>query len=148
MKKLVCCLIGLIMFIPACVTTTPPPVPDNCQNSIIMNKIPEWKEVDILLQLGNLEALKNDVYTKQQALDAITDLENILKDPNATYADFLVLAINKIRWVNEHAGAEVFIVSQYFNDFNKNIVIDPCDRDILMKHLMKQRKVVALVNQD
>jgi len=142
-KLLVVFLFGLL-FLTGCFNAQPQVPPPGCEHSLIVQKIPNYRNVDILLQIANLEALKQRVYTKEQALDALDDIEKVLKDENATYSQLLSVVVSKVNWVNEHAGAELFILSQYFEIFKSNQKIDPCDRDLLLAHLAKQRAVILM----
>ena len=147
MKRFFILFVVFCLVIPlfGCLESQPQVIPPGCEHSLIMRKIPDYRHVDILLQLANLEALKRHVYTKEQALDALKDIEAVLKDQSSTYAQLLSVVISKIRWVNEHAGSEIFILTQYFQVFNSDRVIDPCDRDLLLKHLSKQKTVILMV---
>jgi hypothetical protein len=124
--------------------TGPQEIPVGCENSVIVNQIPNYKEVDFVLKLANVQAIKGDLYTKSQALEVLDEFEAMLNS-GVTYANFASLVMQRIGWVNESAGVEIFMLSEYVGLFAKPFEIDPCDRDLLLKHIAKQKMYINMI---
>lgn len=128
----------------ACSFLQPAEIPEGCENSFIINKIPNYREVDVLFQLANVQGIRQDLYTREQALKFLDDCEAMLE--STTYSDLAIFVIAKIKWLNEHAGVEVLILSQYVTDaFNEPLPLDACDIDLLKKHIQKQRTLIKML---
>lgn len=124
----------------------PATVPEGCENSLIVQEIPDYRQVDVILQTANLLAAKRDLYTHVQALEAVEALEKLIKD-GVTYVG-LVSAVSALTdTVNSLSSAEVFVLSQYFDMFSDRGAspLDPCDKRLLLAHLAKQRRLLELV---
>ena len=147
MKKFMSILAMLAFCFSACAFSPQPiEIPEGCENSIIMNKIGFYKEADFLLTLANVRALKEDAYTKEQVLDFFDDLTELLN--TATYAELATFVLEKVKWVNENMGVEILILTEYGIDFLGNdLPIDQCDKELLLKHINKQRRYTQMVVQ-
>lgn len=133
-----------VMLCLGCTTTNP--IPPGCESSVILKQIPNAKEVDLLLKLANVQAVKQNLYTKSEALAAIESIETVLLEKNITYADLAGQVLRYVDGANQRAGIEIFLIVDYIQGFKSEVVqIDKCDRDLLLKHLQQQRTYVGLL---
>ena len=105
--------------------------PEGCENSLIYKYVPKPKIVGGVIRLGNMAAMRESLYTKEQALNSIYMIKGLLDQPNLTYF-YLMDAVNPlIKKVNY--GTEVMMVSTAFMDIDKEVPLDPCDRELLLR---------------
>lgn len=150
MKKLFF-LIILTVFLTACAKNNLYVPPDSCvkdmngnYGSVILQKIPDPNAASIILQLANLEAVKHvDGYTIGMALTAIDIIESLLKT-NITFNYLIDEAMKQAKLVNASYGVEIFLISQYVGVINTPQIISDCDRDLILRHLEKQRQTLKL----
>jgi hypothetical protein len=145
-------ILGLVLLV-ACATTTNTGTtyPSSCVkqadgtwNSVILNKIPDPQSVDIMLQLANLEAIKQDVWTKDQAEQLLTWIETQLTLPDITFSTLIAQVLPMVTQLNNVAGAEVYLISQYVTALNVPLPISACDKELIRAHLAKQRTILLL----
>ena len=139
MKKLSIIFIMCISLVACAFTPNKDGVCDTEEPSLICEKIPEPEAADILLQLANLEALKNDAYTGKQALEFLDQCDKFITEVN-TYADLADWLSTKV----ENIDAEIIILSGYLKVLDKKLPIYDYDRMLLKQHIEHQRKVLAL----
>ena len=139
MKKFfVLCILSLALF--AC-TPKPSPICVNHTDSLICQYIPDPLQADLVLRIANLEAIKNNVYTKQQALIAIDKIETAVNS-TITYSDILILTNEYIKQL----GPEIIVVTSTFDKLNQNIPISDYDKKLIIAHLERQKQVINLIN--
>ena len=119
-------------------------IPTGCENSLIYKSVPDVKATGVILQLANLEALKNNVWKASEAKGIINGLLDMLNMENITYATFIQQAVANVKWLNENVAAETVIIINYVDALNKPIPIDKCDIGLLKTHLQKQLSVIAM----
>lgn len=139
MKKLFIIFIVCVSLIGCAFLPNKDGVCDTEKPSLICEKVPEPEAADILLQLANLEALKNDSYTGAQATEFLNECETFLNEVEtyAGLADWLSMKVKNI-------DAEIIILSGYLQVLDKELPIYEYDRMLLKKHIEHQRKVLAL----
>lgn len=141
-KVLMAVALVSIMFVTGCATTQPSQIClGHTEDSLICQHIPNPLQADVVLRIANLEAIKNDVYTRQQAYDAINYIEDVVKTTN-TYSD-LLLVVNKYI---KNMGPEILIVTSSFEELNKTLPISDYDRKLILIHLERQKEIIKLVN--
>jgi hypothetical protein len=114
-------------------------------NSFILEKLPNYRSLDVMLQLANLEALKRtSLWNKEKAENLITWMENQLTTPGLTYADLIGALLPRIEAINELVGEEVYILAQYIPALNQPLAITSCDLVLIKRHLAKQRRVILM----
>lgn len=120
--------------------------PAGCENSILYSQLGnQLLEVDAILKVANVVAIKEDVYTRAQALNAIDNLILVLNS-NPSYLDFGMMVWEMVEDVNQTTRIEVLLVSEYLlESFNSPIPIDPCDKDLIVLHLEKQKRLIMLL---
>lgn len=144
MNKWILVLVVLVTLFLGCSTTNV--IPPGCENSVILKQVPNAKEVDLLLKLANVQAVKQNLYTKSEALAAIESIETVLQNESITYADLAAQVLRYVDGANEKAGIEIFLIVDYIQGFKSQpIQIDQCDRDLLFKHLQQQRTYLGLL---
>lgn len=144
MKKLSVLFVVIALVLCLGCATAPVVVPDGCDNSIIYKNYVEFKGADALLKIANYTALRESVYTKKEALLTIGKLEDLVKRGGITYLEILTEANRLTAAINGDAGFVIFLISDEATEaFQQDISLDPCDRDLLLKHLARQRVVVS-----
>lgn len=134
-----------IVFLVCCAGTRFVPPPE-CEGSksLILERIPDPAGASLVLQVANLELLKHNAYTKQEALEVIRTIEEYSAVENITYGDLVVYVLSRFENFNKEMGAEILLASQYLKVLNEAVPISPCDKALILAHLEKQRKVVLL----
>jgi len=117
------------------------PICENRVDSYICQVFPNPLAVDLILRFANVEAIKNDVYTKEQAVAAINNLETLIKNSHS-FLDFFLIAQNYVG----NMGPEIFILADSFSSFNRPIPISEFDKYLLLEHLNRQKQIILLIN--
>ena len=134
----------ILPFLAACAST--PPAMEGCEDAFLIKNYDYYKTGSLVIKVGNIQAIKKDVYTKEQAMEVFNEVEIMLKDPNTTYVAFSLYVTNKIKWVNEHAGVEVFILADFLIDMESNTgKINPCDAEIMLKDVSKLKLYTGMI---
>jgi len=147
-------VLGLLM-LSACATVDyVPPEACNCTGNLeecdsrILGVVPDANGADLVLQLANLSALEAGAYTKEDALEVISEIEAFLA-ASETWATLVSYVAAKLSYANAAAGMIIFAQSGYLQALNVQEVISPCDIAILNRHLGKQKAVInAFVEPD
>ena len=142
-----CVGIVVLVFMVGCAGTTqfvPPPECEGGAKSLILERIPDPAGASLILQVANLELLKHNAYTKQEALEVIRTIEEYSAVENITYGDLVVYVLSRFENFNKEMGAEILLASQYLKVLNEPVPISACDKALILAHLEKQRKVVLL----
>lgn len=119
-------------------------VPPGCENSHIYKTIKNPKLIGAMIEIGNLQALKQNVYTKRQALEAVRMLQRFLVKQDMTYKTLVNVALPLVERVN--MGQEILILSAAFIDLSGEIPIDACDKDIILALLTRIESEIMAVN--
>lgn len=139
-------VVPMVCFFGACAMLQGPTVPEECQDSFLRTKYEYYKMGALVISLGNAQALKDNVYTKEQALKALSDVEAMLKNTETTYVELATYVLGKIKWVNEHAGIEVFILADFLVDMQANTaVIHPCDSELMLQDVGKLKLYTTMM---
>lgn len=121
-------------------------IPEGCGNSILYTKFgSELKMIDSVLKISNLSALREDVYTRNEAVAVINDLLSVI-EAEPTYFDFAMIVWRVVTDINEKHDTELLLISEIiFESFNLPIPIDPCDKELIIEHLNKQKRLMMLL---
>ncbi len=92
----------------------------------------------------NYGLLKYSAYTKNQVLLAIDEIELFARDV-VTYASLSFYVFERIKMLQQKFGSELIIISKYLEILNKELPISDFDRQLILIHLEKQRKIVELI---
>ena len=116
------------------------------ENSLICKYIPSPYGADFGLMFVNLEAIKEGLYTKEQAENFLTDIETYLETEQLTYQLLVNFLKKKVDIANSFA-IELIFLSQFLEmpEFHVDLILDPFDKYLLKAHIANQRnKVLAL----
>lgn len=130
-------LIALVFTFMGCSYIQTSKVCETEQKSLICEKIPHPEQAGILLQIANITALKKDAYSAEQAFKFLDDVESFLKEAD-TYG-------NACRWIANEMDKydlEVLILSGYIDILNIPETITEYDRELLLKHIERQRALI------
>jgi len=146
MKRIFSSLV-IVGFLFGCGTFAGKPVrPAGCEQSVLYDKIPNLKEVDLLLKIGVIEVVKKKPQLKTSILNGLNELDRLLSSPvPPTYVDLLAVVTKDIAWINDQAGIEILILSEYAGVFSQPIQIFPCDISLLREHIKKQIFYIDMV---
>lgn len=150
MKKFrVFVMLAVVFFSVSCATKgdwTPPP---GCEDSLILANIGNVREVDMVLKLVNVRALRSDVYKQSEALRVLETLKDLVEYPSVTYQEIALKVLNDIGWLNNYFGIEIMIASEYIATFkDAAIEISQCDRDLMLGHLESQIKYTKILGNE
>jgi len=134
-----CIVLPLLVVGMGCSSMQPSPVCENEKNSLICEKIPQPKHADILLQLGNLRAIKEDVYSGKQAINFLEKCEGIISEQK-TYKDLTQKLISQI----DEVDVEIIVLSNYLNKLKVDLPISDFDRNLLKQHIAHQKRIIEL----
>jgi len=114
------------------------------EDSLICEHIPNPQDVDLLLRIGNLTAIKEYVYKAGQALHVIQAIEAGLRaSPDLTYSYLYELLRDSVD------PAIFLIVTDYADRFGSlEVPLLPYDRELLLRHLERQRQVILMLRPD
>lgn len=138
-KKNIAALIFICILLAGCASMPQSKVCETGEPSLICETIPSPETADILLQIANLEAVKHDVYTGEQAIRFLEDCESFLVSVD-TYGDlcrWLAVKVNKL-------NIEILVLSGYLDTLNVAMPISNYDRGLLQNHIDQQRNVLLL----
>lgn len=128
------------MLVVGCAIFQGTPVPEECQDSILRSNYEYYKAGALVLNLGNIQALEDNNYTKEQALVVFEEIDTMLKNSETTYVELATFILGKIKWVNDNAGVKVFILADFLLDMQNNMAkIHPCDLELMLTDLAKLR---------
>lgn len=143
-RKLIAVLV-LLPFLGAC-GTVPVHLQQECADAYLVKNYEYYQTGALVVKIGNISALRNKIYTKEQALEAFDEIEEMLKTRTVTYSQLAAFALSKIRWVNDHAGIEIFILADFLVDMEANVeVIGWCDAEILLKDIAKLKLYTGMM---
>jgi len=131
-------LLLVLPFLASCAMLQPATIPEECAGAFLMEHREYYKLGSLVIKMGNSQALAENVYTKQEALDVLNDIEGMLHSKYTTYKDFAAYVLLKIRAVNDKAKAQLFIMSDFLIDMRGKIEpIHPCDAELMLKDIQK-----------
>lgn len=143
-KKLIVVFL-LLPFIGAC-TSAPVHLKQECADSYLVKNYEYYQTGALVVKIGNITALRNQIYTKEQAMAVFDEIEEMLKTRTVTYAQLAAFALVKVKWVNEHAGVEIFILADFLLAMEANVeVIGWCDAEILLKDIAKLKLYTGML---
>jgi len=123
--------------------TQKPNICEGITDSLICEKISDPQVADVLLQLGNLELIKNGTYSKAEALEFLDNAEKFIQNAT-TYGGIVKFILGKLKTV----PPELLILSQGMLEFKDVIVpISDTDRTFLLAHIAHQRAIVTLIKR-
>lgn len=134
-----CIALPLIIVGVGCSGMQPSQVCKTEEPSVICEKIPQPEHADIILQIGNLRAIKGDIYSGKEAIAFLEKCEAILSEQK-TYKDLtqkLVAEINEV-------DIEIIVLSEYVNKLKVDLPISDFDRNLLKQHIENQKKIIKL----
>jgi hypothetical protein len=142
------------MFGLGCSTTTQTSytLPDTCltedgqESSLILKTIKDPKAASIVLQFANLEALKHNLYNKEQVEQVLDTAEYMINQDAITFRTLIGFIRDRCEEVNGLVGSEIFVLSQYIDVLDVGVEISPCDKDLLIRHINKQRVILEMVD--
>lgn len=143
-------LLVLIFCVAGCATTYTPPsgcvdADGELKDSLILENISNPKHTGLILEMANLEFLKrSDVYSADDALKFLDQVEAKIDADTYTWEELMSYVVRESSEFNEAIGAEVILLSGYFQLLDKPVPISECDKLLLKKHLDRQRFVVQL----
>jgi len=156
MKKLALFTSALILifgttFISGCglFQTNPnkPSICDGVEGSLICDTVKNPETADILLQLTSYEMLKNGVFSKEDVFNFLNDIELLLNNI-VTWSDLVYYVTNRVEFLGEKMGVELYILTQYSSALNQPIAISEFDKELLLIHIEKQKRLVNLYSGD
>ena len=145
LKRLLIVIICL-MFTVGCsgLQMKPTVIPEGCEDSLIYSKLPYPQVTDTILQVS-VYNFAVETGAAPQILDVINTIEAALASPGGmNFSDFVLLVNEQVGLLNARWGVSLLIVSDSLADLNVPIPISDCDKNLLLKHLAKQKKWVAL----
>lgn len=141
-------LIGILLALTlaACNSTTFIP-PKECEGdrSLLLQTIKDPQALSKGLMTINLLAMeKLDNYGPKDATAVLDQVEKMVAGTHMTYAELVGYLLDKLEVANALAGAAVFIVGEDISKLNMLVPITTCDRELVLKHIEKQRVLVAI----
>lgn len=118
-------------------------IPEGCENSLIYQKIDHPTMVKASLFLANAAALKKGLYSTDQVLSVLNELEGLLTPESLTYQVLVTAMIPIINKLNENAGFIVLGLSPGITQLQEDIPIDDCDREIILGLIQEIKITVA-----
>ena len=146
MVKRLMIVIVCLMFVVACgpLQLKPTVIPEGCEDSLIYSKLPYPQVTDTVLQVAVYQ-FAIETGSAPQILDVINTIEAALVSPTGmNFSDFVLLVNEQVGLLNARWGVSLLIVSESLADLSVPIPISECDKNLLLKHLAKQKKWVAL----
>lgn len=142
-------ILSVVLFV-GC-STGPNIRPDGCENSLIYNVADQMKmtpqAVGAIFQLANLELLKHDIVARKDVKKFLDSVDYLLNKNQTTYLDVMTVITTQVEQIQDQFGPEIIILFTAFAEqLSKPIPLDSCDRMLLQKHMLDQRKVLELVS--
>jgi hypothetical protein len=138
----------------AAATYTPPAVCANTWDnatgtysggdSEILTVLPNPAPTGVVLQLADYAAIRNNVYTADQAQAVITEIESAL-DSATTYGALAVYVTAKLDGANAAAGTQLFVSTGLLGSFTQAAPITECDKAIIKRHLANQSAIINVL---
>ena len=143
MKKWLWLMIaGIILMIGGCVGINTDPNQGICagvvDSEICRVTKGDPRAVETLLMAANFGAIKKDLYSTQQALKVVDDLERILGTNGITYEVLLLKAVARL----EGGASVLFVLTPYMTELDKPIPISDFDLNLFRAHLQHQRVLI------
>ena len=143
---LICSLMLTVAWISGCsIATNPVARPAGCEDSVIYDTFPNPEVVDTLLVVAAFELAKQKPELCSILDEAFGYGEELLSKPGMTYIQFAAATAARFDWVNKYAGTELVILSELLAKFDRPIPMSECDRRLILAHLAKQRRTLALL---
>ena len=106
------------------------------KDSVICEVVPDPLAADIVLQLANVEAVKEGVYSPDEAVDVIDQILDALSAEEVpTYGGLGAFAASRIKGVEP----EIVVLSGYIDLLNQDIPIKDYDAYLIRTHLERQK---------
>lgn len=131
-------ILVLLVSVMGCAHMEKSSVCDTEQESLICDKIPQPENADILLQLANVQMLKEEAYSAEDALNFLDMCESFLSEETVTYAGM-------VRWLStkmEDYSLEIFVLSGYVETLQIPQTLTDFDRNLLLSHIEHQRNLI------
>lgn len=126
-----------------CAFTQPSTICETDKPSLICKRLSNPEQADVLLQVANIQGLKNDVYSGEEALKFLDFCEQLI-NKSTTYFDMT----NYISNVFDDYELEVLILSRYMPKLAVDIPITNYDRQLLLAHIQHQREVISMYMEE
>ena len=117
--------------------------PAGCEQSLIYDHVPAPKIASGVLIIAVSELVRARPEARPYLVGAFDRLLSALEDNELTYVELATIAADQISWVNQYFGDRLLIYSALLGVFDRPIPLYPCDRDLIRKHLQKQRAALA-----
>lgn len=117
--------------------------PAGCEQSLIYDHVPAPRLAGGVLIIAVSELVRARPEARPYLVGAFDRLLSALGDNELTYIELATIAAEQISWVNQYFGDRLLIYSDLLGVFDRPIPLYPCDRDLIRKHLQKQRAALA-----
>jgi hypothetical protein len=144
-----CIILSIVCFGACSCVSTRPPIPPECADSLIYPVKQEWTIGAGILKIGVLEVIKRKPELRQPTLEVLEDLSRLLGNEDVQYTGFAYIVLQNVELLNDYLGdgtsliAASTIISELF--INNPLVINPCDRDLLLRDVSQLRGWVILL---
>jgi len=148
-KSIVGCALLLIMCFGVCsCVSTRPPIPPECEDSLLYPIKQEWTIGSGILKIGVLEVIKRNPELKQPTLEVLDDLAAMLGNPNVQYTGFAYVVLDNVEQLNKYVDGTTLIaastiISELFVE--TPLLIDQCDRELLLRDVLQLRSWVGMI---
>lgn len=142
LRNICCILFCLALLGTGCIglsniVSDKPPV--GCENSLIYKYVSSPGTTDLILKLALYELAKNKPEWREPVWEFLLACEKMITLENITYRYLMLEVVAAVDYLNENAGVELLILSEVLGDFDKEILISDCDKDLLLQHIAKQK---------
>ena len=102
------------------------------------------RDANMLFKFANLELIRNEVYSKENALTFLQDVEAILN--SSTYQGLAKYLIRTTSELTTEYNVQIILLSEYFNEFvDIPIPISEFDIYLLKEHINQQKNLVLMI---
>lgn len=116
-------------------------------DSLILEKIPDPRTASLVLQLTNLELLEEtDAYGVEDLEIFLNTVEQMIKN-RVEWTKLFDYILIKAASINERFQQEVVLLSKYFISLYVGLPISECDKQLLLRHIEKQRQLIYQMEQ-
>lgn len=143
-KILLTAVVVITIALAGCCMIKPIPIPEECQDSVIYQKLKNPAAIGTMIQLANLEAIRSNTYKKKEAITAVATIKTLLEKEPITFSDFLegVKPIGN-KYFKDY-GVELLIISTTLSGLYIDIPISSCDKNLIIKLCDKMLKQLSI----
>jgi len=131
-------------------SSAPAPVPSGCEHSLIYQTAARLhttpKAVGTIFQLADMRLIRSNSVAKSDVARFLNDVQDLLESGTTTYLDLVSMVTLRVEKLQANYGPEVMLlISAFSEQLSQPILLDPCDRTMLLRHVADQREVLEML---